>query len=191
MALFYFLGAIAIFVSFLFFNKLSKKPLSRNSVIDFYLLLYVCSYLGARGFSAIMDEHSNSVYSFFWHIVSLGPMTFYGGFILALIVGSIYVYVKNLDGLRLFDISILSVFIGLFFGRVGCFFNGDDYGAVCSADGFLQSLCVVFPNLGDNLYRYPVQLFEASAAILIYILGAYMQSQFKSWYDWISLYIAL
>ena len=34
-------------------------------------------------------------------------MTFYGGFILALIVGSIYVYVKNLDGLRLFDISIL------------------------------------------------------------------------------------
>ena len=176
---FYFLGAVSIYVSFAFFNKLSKNPLSRNSVIDFYILLYICSYVGARGFSAIMDEHSNSVYSFVLHMFALGPMTFYGGFILALIVGTAFVYIKKLDGLRVFDISILSVFIGLFFGRIGCFFNGDDYGAICDSGSILNSMCIIFPNLKDNLFRYPVQLFEASAAMFIYIFGAYMQSQFR------------
>ena len=176
---FFCLGALSIFGSFFYLNTFSDKKLSRNKLIDFYLILYISSYIGARGFSVIMDEHASSLSSFFTKILAVGPMTFYGGFVLALLVGSIYVYTKNMDGLRIFDISLVSVFLGLSLGRIGCFLNGDDYGEVCSVESIFKSLCVVFPNLGDNLFRYPVQLFEASFAFMIFVLGVLMQSNLR------------
>ena len=168
---FYLLGAISIFASFSYLNKLSGRVISEKNVIDYYLVLYVSAYLGARVFSIFNDQQVADAGSFFSELVKIGPMTLYGGVLAAIILGFIYVKYKKLPVKYLLNISLVSFFIGLFFGRIGCFLNGDDYGSICLTDSTFNWLCVVFPNLNDNLLRYPVQIFSAVNALFIFIIG--------------------
>jgi phosphatidylglycerol:prolipoprotein diacylglycerol transferase len=84
-----------------------------------------------------------------------GGMSFHGGALGVIAAMIAYAKFKKKNLLMLADIVCCCVPIGLFFGRVANFVNGELYGRVTAAPWG-----VVFPNAG-GLPRHPSQLYEA------------------------------
>ena len=93
-----------------------------------------------------------------------GGMSFHGGLcgVIAAIV--LFALVRKVSWLALGDLVVCAVPIGLFFGRIANFINGELFGRVSSA-----SWAVVFPH-GGSLPRHPSQLYEAALEGLILFL---------------------
>ncbi len=67
--------------------------------------------------------------------ITSGGLEFLGGFLGAVIATAVYAWWKRFS-LRLYlDILAPSAMWGLAFGRIGCFFNGCCFGAVCATSG--------------------------------------------------------
>lgn len=84
-----------------------------------------------------------------------GGMSFHGGLIGSVLGGIIFCRKRNLDFMVMADIAALTAPVGLMFGRIGNFINGELYGRVTDV-----SWGIVFPGGGD-LPRHPSQLYEA------------------------------
>jgi phosphatidylglycerol:prolipoprotein diacylglycerol transferase len=97
-----------------------------------------------------------------WH----GGMAFHGGLIG--VIAAFYVFAKRqkIDYLRLMDQVACAAPIGLFFGRVANFINGELFGRVSDAPW-----AMVFPH-GGSFARHPSQLYQAAleGALLFVIL---------------------
>ena len=97
-----------------------------------------------------------------------GGMSFHGGLLGVSAVGLIISYRKNIPLLPLTDLLAAAAPIGLFFGRIANFINGELFGRVSNAPW-----AVIFPN-GGPLPRHPSQLYEAvlEGFLLFTLLGA-------------------
>jgi phosphatidylglycerol:prolipoprotein diacylglycerol transferase len=97
-----------------------------------------------------------------------GGMSFHGGFIGCLLAILVFARRRGLDGLALLDVAAAVVPIGLFFGRIANFVNGELWGR--PAPDFPYA--VVFPQ-GGPVARHPSQLYEAFAEglVLFVVLG--------------------
>lgn len=86
-----------------------------------------------------------------------GGMSFHGGLIGVCL--AVYLFSRKLKTsfLQLMDFASVLVPIGLFFGRIGNFINGELWGRVCSND---LPWGMIFPD-GGPLPRHPSQLYEA------------------------------
>jgi phosphatidylglycerol:prolipoprotein diacylglycerol transferase len=93
-----------------------------------------------------------------WH----GGMSFHGGFLGAVLAIALFARSRGLNALALLDMASVVAPIGLFFGRIANFINGELWGR--PAPDF--PLAVVFPHAGP-VPRYPSQLFEAFAEGLV------------------------
>jgi phosphatidylglycerol:prolipoprotein diacylglycerol transferase len=113
---------------------------------------YLCDQ--ARG--ACHPERDCLGWAKFWQ----GGLAFYGGFLLAVPVGLWYARRKRLGVLRVADLVAPFIALGLFFGRMGCFFNGCCYGSECDLPWAVR-----FP--GHPAAVHPTQLYEAAAALAI------------------------
>ncbi len=136
-------------------HELSEIPTSDFQKL--FLASYVPGYFGARGFDIVMTQglHAN----FFGELFSVGGMVLYGGLLAGTLGGVIYVLVCGLPWRSILDCIGPGILFGIFWGRIGCFLNGDDYG-IPVADS-LDFLGIVLPNLEDGVLRYPVQIFES------------------------------
>jgi phosphatidylglycerol:prolipoprotein diacylglycerol transferase len=101
-----------------------------------------------------------------------GGMSFHGGALGVIFALFVYPYLKKFPMLRLADIVCAAVPIGLFFGRIANFVNGELYGRVTDV-----SWGIVFPGGGPEP-RHPSQLYEAAleGALLFLILFAVIRS---------------
>lgn len=155
-----------------------------------YGLCYFAGYVGARAFNIAFEEQ-DSGQGFFTALLTLGGMTYYGGFLAALTVGLGYLWLTPLGHkqtgdrhakLRLIDLALLCGFLGLGIGRIGCFLNGDDYGLPVPDGSLWQPLAVSFPQVLDFLPRYPVQLVSALFGINVFVIGVplWQKRRFKS-----------
>lgn len=95
-----------------------------------------------------------------------GGMAFHGGALGVIIALLVYAWKKKIPLLNLSDIVCAVVPIGLFFGRIANFINGELYGRPTE-----QSWGIVFPN-GGAVARHPSQLYESllEGALLFLIL---------------------
>lgn len=84
-----------------------------------------------------------------------GGMSFHGGLLGTLVAIWLYGRAKKLPFLALTDVVAMVAPIGLFFGRVANFVNGELYGRVTS-----MPWGVIFPS-GGPLPRHPSQIYEA------------------------------
>jgi phosphatidylglycerol:prolipoprotein diacylglycerol transferase len=169
------LGAIA---GFLLFSRLASQvdsSLTDHDIGIFFLINYLGGYFGAR-ITSIIIEQRTELHGFNYivsQLFSLGPMTFYGGVIGGIAVSTVWFITKERDPRNILDAAIPSLMLGLFFGRIGCFLNGDDFGKPIplSLDQVEPWWAVTLPNLGDGIPRYPVQIFEAIVALLLCMAG--------------------
>ena len=84
-----------------------------------------------------------------------GGMSFHGGALGVIIALFGYAFMQRIPLLRLTDVVCAVVPIGLFFGRIANFINGELWGRVTT-----QPWGVVFPMAGPDP-RHPSQLYEA------------------------------
>lgn len=102
-------------------------------------------------------------------------ITFYGGFLGA--AASLYILLKATGSKTAYSVQewfqLLTLPFILFhiFGRIGCFFGGCCYGK--ETDNFLGVVFVDNPAnniIHNGIKRYPTQLFEATALMIIFLL---------------------
>jgi phosphatidylglycerol:prolipoprotein diacylglycerol transferase len=86
-----------------------------------------------------------------------GGMSFHGGILGVTIAGVWFARKHKLDALAIGDLFSCAAPIGLFFGRLANFINGELYGRPTDA-----SWAMVFPADPDRLPRHPSQLYEAA-----------------------------
>lgn len=91
-----------------------------------------------------------------------GGMAFHGGLIGAVVAMILFARSRGLPFLPILDLVAVVAPIGLFFGRIANFVNGELWGR--PAPDFPYA--VVFPYAGD-VPRYPSQLFEAAGQGLV------------------------
>jgi phosphatidylglycerol---prolipoprotein diacylglyceryl transferase len=95
----------------------------------------------------------------FWQ----GGLTYYGGLLLAVPGGLWYARRKGMGTWRTADLAAPVIMLGLFFGRLGCFFNGCCYGAPTGA-----WVGVALP--GHMQPVHPTQLYEAAGALALFLV---------------------
>ncbi len=94
-----------------------------------------------------------------------GGMAFHGG--LLGIIAAFYLFARKykLSYLRLMDMIACAAPIGLFFGRIANFINGELFGRVSDC-----AICMVFPHGGEQP-RHPSQLYDAALeGLMLFIL---------------------
>ncbi len=95
-----------------------------------------------------------------------GGMSFHGGFAGVVVAGLWFCRRRGIDSLRFGDLLACVAPIGLFFGRIANFINGELWGRPTDV-----AWGVVFPN-GGPIARHPSQLYEAAleGALLFVVL---------------------
>lgn len=106
-----------------------------------YVLFYQPGYYFAHPFQMLEV----------WH----GGMSFHGGALGVAVAIVLFTWQRRISLLGVADIIVCAVPIGLFFGRVANFINGELWGRVTDVPW-----AMVFPN-GGPLPRHPSQLYEA------------------------------
>lgn len=86
-----------------------------------------------------------------------GGMSFHGGLVGVTLAGLWFARRQKLGALALGDLFACAAPIGLFFGRIANFINGELYGRPTDA-----SWAMVFPADPNQLPRHPSQLYEAA-----------------------------
>ena len=102
-----------------------------------------------------------------------GGMSFHGALI-GIIVGTfLFSYQRKIKTLIFLDIIACVSPIGIFFGRIANFINGELVGKATTVPW-----AVVFPNI-DQIPRHPSQLYEAffEGLVLFFLLNVFMSKQ--------------
>ena len=90
-----------------------------------------------------------------------GGLSFHGGMLGFIVATYFFCKKKKISVLRMLDIVAIPGSLGLVFGRIGNYFNGELVGRVTSV-----SWCHMFP--GYDECRHPAQLYAAAKNVLIF-----------------------
>ena len=137
-------------------RKVFKYNLNPNLVDDLIPYLIIGIIFGGRiGYVLFYNLNyflNNPIKIFFiWE----GGMSFHGGLVGVAILTLVFSKKNNIGLFPLTDIISCAAPIGIFFGRLANFINGELYGKVTTFPWG-----VVFPNAGDEP-RHPSQIYEA------------------------------
>lgn len=94
-----------------------------------------------------------------------GGMSFHGGVLGVVLALWLFSHRRGIAPLFLADLVCAGVCIGLFFGRLANFVNGELWGRVTDV-----SWAVIFPRSGDDLLRHPSPVYEAILEGLVLFL---------------------
>ncbi len=131
-------------------------PLSKDDVADLVFTIALGIILGGRcGYILFYNLPFYLANPLRIFAVWEGGMAFHGGFLGSIVAGFLFSRKRKLDFLAIADLVTLTVPIGLLFGRIGNFINGELYGRVTAVPWG-----VIFPG-GGPLPRHPSQLYEA------------------------------
>ena len=139
-------------------HQLKRKAIgiTRAQIDDIYFYLILGLLIGARlGYALFYNlpfylSHPLEVFVL-WH----GGMSFHGGAIGTFLFGYWAMRRKGLSFLKVADVITPTIPLGLFFGRMGNFINGELYGRTTDVPW-----AMIFPDGGD-MPRHPSQLYEA------------------------------
>ena len=106
-----------------------------------YVLFYKPAFFAAHPMEIVMV----------WH----GGMSFHGGFLGVVVAAFVFARRQGIPALLLADLLAAAAPIGLFFGRIANFINGELFGRASDVPW-----AMVFPH-GGPLPRHPSQLYEA------------------------------
>ncbi|TNE57987.1 MAG: prolipoprotein diacylglyceryl transferase [Alphaproteobacteria bacterium] len=158
-----------------------KAPLSKSEIEDFVFWATLGVILGGRlGFVLFyalpysFNEYITAPWRFF--AVWEGGMSFHGGFLGVALAVWFYARRKKKDFVRLGDFVAGTVPIGLGFGRLANFINGELWGRPTDVPW-----AMIFPGAHDGLPRHPSQLYEAFLeGIVLFIVLWLLTTRFKA-----------
>jgi phosphatidylglycerol---prolipoprotein diacylglyceryl transferase len=143
--------------------RLSDHPprlVRRNDVDDFIVWATLGVVLGGRlgyilfyNFALYLQHPLQMLY------VWRGGMSFHGGALGVTIAIILFARRRRIPVFAFSDIVCEAIPIGLFFGRIANFINGELYGR--PAASWARSFAMIYPSDPLRLPRYPSELFEA------------------------------
>lgn len=150
--------------------KIREKglPIPFEKVVDLFFYSLLSAVVGSRALFVLInfDAYRQNPLAIFklWE----GGLVFYGGLLLAVGVSVGYVYWSRLPLWKLFDLVSPLLALGLFFGRIGCFFAGCCYGRETSLPW-----AVIFRDPNSlarlNVPLHPTQLYDAANGLAIFL----------------------
>jgi phosphatidylglycerol---prolipoprotein diacylglyceryl transferase len=154
--LMYVFGFAASYLLVQYQMKRKDFGISKLEVENLYFYLILGLVIGARlGYVLFYDLKMYLADPFeivaIWH----GGMSFHGGLIGVIIVGIVFSWKNRKSFWKVSDLIIVTAPVGLGFGRIGNFINGELYGRVTHLPWGL-----IFPK-GGSLPRHPSQLYES------------------------------
>jgi phosphatidylglycerol---prolipoprotein diacylglyceryl transferase len=154
--LMYVIGFVAAYLLVRYRMKKRDFGLSKPELEDLFFYLIFGLIIGARlGYVLFYDlkMYLSEPLEIFavWH----GGMSFHGGLIGVLVVGIVFSRKHHKSFWKIADLFIVTAPIGLGFGRIGNFINGELYGRVTDVPWGM-----IFPR-GGPLPRHPSQLYES------------------------------
>lgn len=123
---------------------------------------------------------------FAWAAFWRGGLTYYGGLVAGIAWGLYFVRKEKLPVLDVVDMAGLVIPVGLFFGRLGCFFGGCCFGSPTdgpfgvsfpawspASESQWREHLLASPSL-PSLPVLPMQLFEAAGCLAIAVIGHFV-----------------
>ena len=170
----YVLGFASSYVLVLYQLKKKALGITKAQIDDIYFYLVLGLLVGARlGYVFFYNlpyyvGHPLEVFVL-WH----GGMSFHGGAIGTFIFGYWAMRRRKVAFLQAADLIAPTIPLGLFFGRIGNFINGELYGRPATVPW-----AMIFPNAG-HVARHPSQLYEAllEGVVLFAILWFYKEKK--------------
>jgi phosphatidylglycerol:prolipoprotein diacylglycerol transferase len=142
--------------------KRTPRLVSRDQLDDFFVWAILGVVLGGRiGFILFYDLGEYLRHPLSMLKVWEGGMSFHGGLIGVILAMILFTRSRKLPFFALADIVATATPIGLFFGRLANFQNGELYGRITDVPWAMR-----FPGDPANL-RHPSQLYEAALEGLI------------------------
>ena len=139
---------------------------SRTEIDDFVLWATVGIVLGGRlGFVAVYNADYYLAHP--WEALRIweGGMSFHGGLVGVIVAMIAFARLRAVPMWTLFDVVAASTPIGLFFGRIANFVNGELWGRPTDV-----AWAMVFPGAGPEP-RHPSQLYEAALeGVLLFVV---------------------
>ena len=137
-------------------NRIEEGP-SRRDIDDFLIWATIAVVIGGRLGYALFYHPAYYLENplemlFLWR----GGMSFHGGLVGMILALVLFARRREVTLLRLSDVVACAVPIGLFFGRIANFINGELYGRPSELPW-----AMVFPDAGP-VPRHPSQLYEAA-----------------------------
>lgn len=158
----YLLGFLALYVGLRLFYKKGWSPLNKDQVADFVTYVVVGVLVGGRlGYCFFYDfahilRHPIDVIAF-WKQGGISGMASHGGFLGVMAAVYLYSRRRRVPFWTLIDNAVTLAPVGLFFGRIANFLNGELWGRVTNVPWAL-----IFPDpYAGGLPRHPSQLYEA------------------------------
>ena len=146
-------------------RKARREGIDPNVILDLGIVLVFSGVIGARIFYYTEFYPKYFFDKPWWTLfrIDQGGLVWYGGLILASLVGIVYLRLRRQPVWKVADMVSPMLALGLSFGRIGCFLNGCCWGKVCDA-GYL--FATRFPNAGYGGIFLGIQLpaSEAPAA---------------------------
>lgn len=137
-------------------QALAVPVLSKKQLEDLILWAVVGILLGGRlGYTLFYKPDYYLANPSEILMVWQGGMAFHGGLLGVIVAFYAFARTQKLNYLRLMDLVACAAPIGLFFGRVANFINGELYGRATDV-----SWAMIFPHGGD-VPRHPSQLYQA------------------------------
>lgn len=169
----YLAGFVAAGLMLRLYHRAGRSPLDTNAIFDLMTALVLGVMVGGRLGSFLLyhpDELFNPPWAFF--MIWKGGMASHGGFVGVIIALWWFARRHAVSFLQVSDLIVTTAALGLFFGRMANFVNGELWGK-----GADVPWAVIFPDSPTPLIpRHPSQLYEAGLEGLL--LFAYMQWRF-------------
>ena len=169
--------AVGFIVGFVLAIRTARaKGIPFERVVDLFFYTLLFSILGSRILFVLTDvdfflRHPSKILNL-WE----GGLVFYGGLLCAIAVAGIYMKRHRLPFWKWADLFSPPVALGLFFGRIGCFFAGCCYGEETSLPW-----AVVFTHPESlaplNVPLHPAQLYDATSGLAIFIILVWMEKR--------------
>jgi len=177
-----------LFGLWLALRRARKENVNPDVIWDFWVYGLIGGIVGGRILYILenLDQFNGHWLGLFriWE----GGLSFFGGFGLAAVGTWIMLRIRKVSVLKVYDIMVVSLALGLAFGKMGCFLNGCCFGRLTTSftgvtypvstpfDGagatrhspafeWQSEHGVVGPDATQCLPIQPVQLYEAAAAL--------------------------
>ena len=136
-----------------------KQGIKKDAILDLGLVLIVCGLVGARLLYVIIWWKYYAKAPLDILKIWQGGLVFYGGFIMAVIGGILWMKKNSLPFFRVSDILVPFLALAHSIARIGCFCAGCCYGRA-------DPHGIIFKAIGDNIPHLPTQIYESAANFL-------------------------
>ena len=168
----------------------SNTGISFENIVDLLFYTVLSAFIGSRLLFVLINfdayrQHPAQIFKI-WE----GGLVFYGGLALATMVAFWTMRWHRLPVWKSADLISPLIALGLFFGRIGCFFAGCCYGKETSLPW-----AVVFRNKDSlarlNIPLHPTQLYDAANGLAIFFFLSWMEKRktFDGQIFWLFLFL--